>query len=89
VRAAREHLVAEVGVRPSRLLHLAESLGAAVVTEPATEHPPAGPVLRSPFVDLASVAAGLHRLVEVPGADHDDPVLLDGDALVDAVLEPA
>ena len=142
VRAARDHLVDEVGVRPDRLLYYGESLGAAVVTELATEHPPAGLVLRSPFVDLASVAAvhypvlpvrallrdrfplaeqlaridvpttvvyggedsivppeqsravadaaaQLHRLVEVPGADHNDRVLLDGDALVTAVLELA
>jgi fermentation-respiration switch protein FrsA (DUF1100 family) len=142
VRAARQHLVEEVGVRPDRLLYFGESLGAAVVTELATEHPPAGLVLRSPFVDLASVAAvhypflparallrdrfpvaervaridvpttvvyggadsivppeqsravaaaaaRLHRVVEVPGADHNDLVLLDGDALVAAVLELA
>jgi fermentation-respiration switch protein FrsA (DUF1100 family) len=31
------------------------SLGAAVVTELAAAHPPAGLVLRSPFIDLASV----------------------------------
>jgi pimeloyl-ACP methyl ester carboxylesterase len=142
VRAARDHLVREVGVRPDRLLYFGESLGAAVVTELATEYPPAGLILRSPFVDLASVAAvhfpflpirallrdrfpvaeliarvdvpttvvygsadsivppdqsravgyaaaQLHRLVEVPGADHNDRVLLDGDALVAAVLELA
>jgi pimeloyl-ACP methyl ester carboxylesterase len=142
VRAARAHLLEEAGVPPDRLLYLGESLGAAVVTELATEHPPAGLVLRSPFVDLAAVgaehypflpvrallrdrypvaeriatvrvpttvvlgdadsivppaqsravaaaAADLHRLVEVPGADHNDPVLLDGDALVDAVVELA
>jgi uncharacterized protein len=142
VRAARAHLLEEAGVPPDRLLYLGESLGAAVVTELATEHPPAGLVLRSPFVDLAAVgaehypflpvrallrdrypvaervatirvpttvvlggadsivppaqsravataAAGLHRLVEVPGADHNDRVLLDGDALVDAVVELA
>ena len=142
VRAARDHLVEEVGVRPDRLLYFGESLGAAVVTELATEYPPAGLILRSPFVDLASVAAvhypfvparallrdrfplaeqiaridvpttvvyggedsivppeqsravadaavQLHRLVEVPGADHNDRVLLDGDALVEAVLELA
>ena len=142
VRAARAHLVEEAGVRPDRLLYFGESLGAAVVTELATEHPPAGLVLRSPFVDLPSVAAvhypllpvrallwdrfpvaeriarvevpttvvhgsadsivppeqsravagaaaRLHRLVEVPGADHNDPVLLDGDALVAAVVELA
>ncbi|MGY1691973.1 alpha/beta hydrolase [Geodermatophilus sp. SYSU D01105] len=142
VRAARAYLVEEAEVPPERLLYLGESLGAAVVTELATEHPPAGLVLRSPFVDLAAVgsvhypflpvrallrdryplaeqiaavrvpttvvlgdadsivppqqsravaaaAAGLHRLVEVPGADHNDRVLLDGDALVDAVAELA
>jgi hypothetical protein len=142
VRAARVHLVGEVGMRPDRLLYVGESLGAAVVTELAAEHPPRGLVLRSPFVDLSSVAAihypllpvrallrdrfpvaeqiarvdapttvvyggadsivppqqsravadaaaRLHRLVEVPGADHNDAVLLDGDALVAAVLELA
>jgi hypothetical protein len=142
VRAARASLLEEAGVPPDRLLYLGESLGAAVVTELATEHPPAGLVLRSPFVDLAAVgaehypflpvrallrdrypvaervatirvpttvvlgdadsivppaqsravaaaAADLHRLVEVPGADHNDRVLLDGDALVDAVVELA
>jgi fermentation-respiration switch protein FrsA (DUF1100 family) len=56
VRAARAFLVAEVGVPPERILYYGESLGAAVVVELATEHPPAGLVLRSPFVDLASVA---------------------------------
>jgi alpha-beta hydrolase superfamily lysophospholipase len=139
VRAARQFLLDD-GVDPDRLLYFGESLGAAVVTELATEHPPAGLVLRSPFVDLASVAAvhypvlparallwdrypvaeqlarievpttvvyggadsivppsqsravaeaagRLHRLVEVPGADHNDAVLLDGDRLVKAVLE--
>jgi fermentation-respiration switch protein FrsA (DUF1100 family) len=108
----------------------------------AHQHPPAGLVLRSPFVDLAAVgrehypflpvrallrdqypvaeqlagvrvpttvvhggadtivppaqsrqvadaAAQLHRRIEVPGADHNDRVLLDGDALVDAVVELA
>jgi pimeloyl-ACP methyl ester carboxylesterase len=141
VRAARDHLLAS-GVRPDRLLYLGESLGCAVVTGLAVEHPPAGLVLRSPFVDLAAVgsahypllpvrqllrdrypvaeqvarvtapttvvygggdtivppaqsrqvagAAGqLHRLVEVPGADHNDAVLGHGDPLVDAVVELA
>lgn len=55
VRAARQYLVEQVGVPPERLLYYGESLGAAVVTELATEHPPAGLVLRSPFVDLAAV----------------------------------
>ncbi|WP_448626907.1 alpha/beta hydrolase [Geodermatophilus sp. URMC 64] len=142
VRAAREYMLEDAGVPPERLLYLGESLGAAVVTELAAEHPPAGLVLRSPFVDLAAVgsvhypflpvrallrdrypvaeriadvrvptvvvlgaadsivppeqsravadaAAGLVRLVEVPGADHNDLVLLDGPQLVGAVVELA
>jgi uncharacterized protein len=142
VRAAREFLVEDARVRPERILYFGESLGAAVVTELATEHPPTGLVLRSPFVDLPSVgrvhypflpvglllrerhpvaerlatvqvpttvvygsgdtivppeqsravadaAVQLHRLVEVPGADHNDPVLLDGSEVVGAVVELA
>ena len=142
VRAARSWLLEEAGVPPERLLYFGESLGCAVVTELAVEHPPAGLLLRSPFVDLAAVgsehypflpvrallrdrypvaeqvaevrapttvvhgaadtivppaqsrrvadaAAQLHRRVEVPGADHNDAVLLDGEALVDAVVELA
>ena len=141
VRAARDWLL-RAGVPERRLLYYGESLGCAVVTELATEHPPAGLVLRSPFVDLAAVgsehfpflpvrlllrdrypvaeqlagvrvpvtvvlgdadtvvppaqsravaaaAPDLHRLVEVPGVDHNDAALLDGDQLVDAVVELA
>jgi uncharacterized protein len=141
-RAARAFLVDEAAVPVERLLYFGESLGAAVVTELAGEHPPAALVLRSPFVDLAAVAAvhypflpvrallrdryplaeqlarvsvpttvvlgdadtivppeqsravadaaeRLHRLVEVPGADHNDAVLLDGEAVVDAVVDLA
>jgi len=57
VRAARSHLVNDRGVRADELIYFGESLGAAVVTELATEHPPAGLVLRSPFVDLAAAGA--------------------------------
>jgi alpha-beta hydrolase superfamily lysophospholipase len=54
--AAQRYLVEERGVPPDRLLYYGESLGSAVVTRLATQHPPpAGLVLRSPFVDLASV----------------------------------
>jgi fermentation-respiration switch protein FrsA (DUF1100 family) len=55
VRAARAYLVEEAAVPPARLVYFGESLGAAVVTELAVEHPPAGLLLRSPFTDLASV----------------------------------
>ncbi|MCV2490750.1 lysophospholipase [Geodermatophilus sp. YIM 151500] len=140
VRAARAFLVEEVPAAP--LLYFGESLGAAVVTGLAVEHPPAGLVLRSPFVDLAAVgshhypflpvrallrdrypvaervarvdvpttvvhggadsivppaqsravaeaAADLHAVVEVAGADHNDPVLLDGPEVVAAVTDLA
>jgi fermentation-respiration switch protein FrsA (DUF1100 family) len=55
VRAAHRYLVEERGVAPSRLLYFGESLGAGVVSELATEHPPAGLLLRSPFTDLATI----------------------------------
>ena len=142
VRAARDFLVGDAGVPPDRLVYFGESLGAAVVTELATEHPPAGLVLRSPFEDLAAVAgahypfvparlllrdrfpvaeqvarievptivvygsadsivpaeqsravaeaaARLERAVEVPGADHNDLVLLEGAEVVRAVVDLA
>lgn len=130
--AARDFLLREAHVPADRLVYFGESLGAAVAAGLAVEHPPAGLVLRSPFVDLAAVghehypflpvrallrdrypvaeqvrgidvpttvvygsadsivppaqsravadaAARLHRVVEVPGADHNDLVLLEGD----------
>ncbi|HEY8371729.1 MAG TPA: alpha/beta fold hydrolase [Pseudonocardiaceae bacterium] len=55
VRAARRFLTERERVPGERILYYGESLGAAVVTELATEQPPGGLVLRSPFVDLASV----------------------------------
>ena len=136
--AAREFLDAQ-GLTGREIFYYGESLGAGVVTMLAASHPPAGLLLRSPFVDLAAAAAVhypflpvramLHdefpvrdtvaRLtvpvtvvygaadsiippdqsrevaaaagerglaVAVPGADHNDPALLDGPALLDAVM---
>ena len=136
-RAAHRFLTEQEGLRPRELLYFGESLGGAVVTGLAVEHPPAGMLLRSPFTDLPSVAAEhfpflpvrllLHDrfdviglaatldmpmtvvvgsadgvvpasqstavadaagalMVVVPGADHNDRVLLDGTALLDAVV---
>jgi hypothetical protein len=135
VRAARRYLTDQAGTAAHRQLYFGESLGAAVVTELATEHPPGGLLLRSPFADLVSVARQhfpmlparlllrerypvvelirtirvptvvvygtadsvvspeqsravaaaapeLLRVVRVNGADHNDPVLLDGDELI-------
>jgi uncharacterized protein len=56
VRAGLAYLTG-VGYGPDRIVYFGESLGAAVVAELAAEHPPAGLVLRSPFVDLGSVGA--------------------------------
>ncbi len=54
-RAARAYLEG-AGFAADRIVYFGESLGAAVATRLATEHPPAALVLRSPFVDLASAA---------------------------------
>lgn len=51
-RAARAYLL-DASVVPESIVYLGESLGAAVVAELATQHPPAAMVLRSPFTSLA------------------------------------
>jgi fermentation-respiration switch protein FrsA (DUF1100 family) len=142
VRAAQRHLVEDVGIPADRIVYLGESLGAAVVSELATELPPGALVLRSPFVDLASVgerhypllpvrrllkdrfplaehvrrvsvpitvvygtrdgivppeqsravAAGAvpaAHVIAVEGADHNDPALVHGAAVVEAVTTAA
>ena len=55
VRAARAYLLDRAGFPAGRLLYYGESLGAAVATGLAADHPPAGLVLRSPFTDLPAV----------------------------------
>jgi pimeloyl-ACP methyl ester carboxylesterase len=57
VRAARSYLVDELRIPQERLLYFGDSLGCAVVSELAIEHPPAALVLRSPFTELADVGA--------------------------------
>jgi fermentation-respiration switch protein FrsA (DUF1100 family) len=54
--AARDFLIGR-GVPDGRVIHFGESLGGAVVSRLAAEHPPAGTVLRSPFTELADAAA--------------------------------
>lgn len=140
-RAARAYLL-DRGLPAHRLIYFGESLGAAVATRLAVEHPPGGLVLRSPFTNLAEVgawhypllpvrtllrdrfpvieligqirvptvviygdadtvvppqhsaavaaaAAGPVRVVQLPGADHNDDVLLEGNELIAAVVELA
>ncbi|MGQ0777308.1 MAG: alpha/beta hydrolase [Pseudonocardiales bacterium] len=71
VRAAHRYLTQEHGVPQDRLLYFGESLGAAVVTELATEHPPAGMLLRSPFVDLAAVGRAHYPFLPVDALLRD------------------
>ncbi len=54
-RAARDFLVRRSGVDASRLIYFGESLGTAVASELASEHPPAALILRSPFTSMADV----------------------------------
>lgn len=63
-RAAREYLVTRKGVNGRRLVYFGESLGTAVATELAVEHPPAALVLRSPFTSMTDV--GRHHYAFLP-----------------------
>jgi uncharacterized protein len=63
-RAARAYLAGH-GVPAQRLIYFGESLGAAVATRLATEQPPGGLVLRSPFTGLAAVGCRHYPLLPV------------------------
>jgi fermentation-respiration switch protein FrsA (DUF1100 family) len=84
VRAARQWLVDEAGVDQGRLLYYGESLGCAVVTELAVEHPPAGLVLRSPFTDLAAVGQVHYPFLPVRALLRDRYPVAEGIARVQA-----
>ncbi|MGL4178231.1 MAG: alpha/beta hydrolase [Dermatophilaceae bacterium] len=47
----------DLGYPPERTVYFGESLGSGVVAALQARHPPAGVVLRSPFTELADVAA--------------------------------
>jgi fermentation-respiration switch protein FrsA (DUF1100 family) len=65
-RAARDYVVARAGDDRPRLVYFGESLGTAVATDLALEHPPAALVLRSPFTSLTDVGR-----VHYPGLPVD------------------
>jgi len=69
--------VLDSGVPAERILLFGESLGGAVVTALATEVPAAGLVLRSPFVDLASVASDAYPFLPVRWLLQDELAVLD------------
>jgi fermentation-respiration switch protein FrsA (DUF1100 family) len=54
-RAARAYLLGRDDTDPARLVYFGESLGTAVATTLAAEHPPAAMILRSPFVSLVAL----------------------------------
>ena len=65
-----------LGYPPQRTLYLGESLGTGVVASLQQRHPPAGVVLRSPFPELAAVAAHHYPWLPVRGLLRDRfPVL--------------
>jgi len=63
--AAHRFLTDDQGLSDRELIYFGESLGAAVVARLASTHPPAGLAMRSPFVDLASVAQRLYPVLPV------------------------
>ena len=54
-RAARAYVIGRRDVRPDRVIYFGDSLGTAVATILAAQHPPAALILRSPFSSLVDV----------------------------------
>ena len=63
-RAARNYLLSRADVDEKRIVYFGESLGTGVAAELASEHPPAGLILRSPFTSLTDV--GQHHYSWLP-----------------------
>lgn len=63
-RAAHDYVIGRGG-DPRGLVYIGESLGAAVATALAVEHPPAALILRSPFTSLAAVGQVHYRFLPV------------------------
>jgi fermentation-respiration switch protein FrsA (DUF1100 family) len=64
-RAAREYVISRTGVNRDRLVYFGESLGTAVATELAIDHPPAALILRSPFTSLADMGRQHYPMLPV------------------------
>jgi fermentation-respiration switch protein FrsA (DUF1100 family) len=64
-RAAREYVRSRADVDPTRVAYLGESLGSALATGLAAEHPPAALILRSPFSSMADVGQFHYPFVPV------------------------
>jgi len=83
IRAGYRLLTEQAGYPPERIVFFGESLGAAVVADLATAHPPAGLVLRSPFTDLAAAGAAHYPFLPVRLLLRDRFRLADAIARVD------
>jgi fermentation-respiration switch protein FrsA (DUF1100 family) len=75
--AARAYLTGRPEVDARRLVYFGESLGSAVATRLAAEHPPAGLILRSPFVSLVDVGRIHYPLLPVRWLLRDRFVSID------------
>ena len=64
-RAARSYLLGRGDIDPARLVYFGESLGTAAATRLAADHPPAGLILRSPFVSMAALGRIHYPLLPV------------------------
>lgn len=64
-RAARAYLAGRADVDADRIVYFGESLGSAVAVGLATEQPPAGLILRSPFTSLPEVGQHHFRILPV------------------------
>ena len=64
-RAAYRYLVVRSDVDADRLVYFGESLGTAVATGLAAEHPPAGLILRSPFDSLVDIGRAHYPFLPV------------------------
>ena len=85
-RAARRYLLSRSDVDSARVVYFGESLGAAVATELAAEHPPAALVLRSPFTSMAAVGAHHYPILPVRLLLRDRYATIDRIARVRAPL---
>jgi uncharacterized protein len=83
-RAAREHVIARLGVDQRTLVYFGESLGTAVATELAVEHPPAALVLRSPFTSMTDVGRQHYPMLPVRWLLRDRYPTVERIARVDA-----
>jgi hypothetical protein len=85
-RAARAYLLGRADVNPRRLVYFGESLGTAVATELAVEHPPAALILRSPFASMSEVGRHHYPFLPVRWLLRDRYATIDRIARVNAPL---